>query len=35
VAAGFYTFIGLPLRLTEADSSPIRAALVSGPAPGA
>lgn len=28
VAPGQYTFIGLPLRLTDADSSPIRAVLV-------
>lgn len=28
VEPGRYTFIGLPLRLTEADSSPIRAILV-------
>ncbi len=28
VAPGGYTFIGLPLRLMEADSSPIRAVLV-------
>lgn len=28
VAAGTYTFIGLPLRLVDADSSPIRAVLV-------
>lgn len=28
VEPGRYTFIGLPLRLTEADSSPIRAVLV-------
>lgn len=36
VVPGRYTFIGLPLRLTAADSSPIRAVLVEGPvvAPG-
>ena len=30
VAPGQYTYIGLPLRLTEADSSPTRAVLVPG-----
>lgn len=30
VAPGQYTFIGLPLRLTDADSSPTRAVLVAG-----
>jgi arylformamidase len=30
VAPGQYTYIGLPLRLTDADSSPIRAVLVAG-----
>ncbi len=28
VTPGLYTFIGLPLRLVEADSSPVRAALI-------
>lgn len=30
VAAGRYTLVALPLRLTEADSSPVRAVLVRG-----
>jgi kynurenine formamidase len=30
VAAGEYTLIALPLRLVEADSSPVRAVLVEG-----
>lgn len=30
VKPGRYTFIGLPLRLTEADSSPVRAVLLEG-----
>lgn len=34
VAPGHYTFIGFPLRLVEADSSPVRAVLVEIGAPG-
>ena len=35
VAPGEYTLIALPLRLTEADSSPVRAVLIEGmPVPG-
>ncbi|MGK7313280.1 MAG: cyclase family protein [Candidatus Longimicrobiales bacterium M2_2A_002] len=30
VEAGRYTFVGLPLRLANADSSPVRAVLVDG-----
>jgi arylformamidase len=33
VAAGEYTLIALPLRLVEADSSPVRAVLVEGTIP--
>jgi arylformamidase len=33
VAAGEYTLIALPLRLVEADSSPVRAVLVEGHIP--
>jgi arylformamidase len=31
VAPGEYTLVALPLRLVEADSSPVRAVLIEGP----
>jgi arylformamidase len=34
VAPGRYTLVALPLRLEEADSSPVRAVLVDGEGPG-